>query len=146
MIILHGVSRNSHAFNCLCGDQFNKCVCGLDAIVTRDKILRTHENGVSRMSALRKRDGRTQGVTTVMSAYMCTIRETVLYERLHLQEFGLTISIKKTKVMGQGIVSPPSINVDNVTLDAVDSFTYLGSINRDLYTHSKICSDMSKMN
>ena len=47
----HGVSRNSHAFNCLCGDQFNKCVCGLDAIVTRDKILRTHENGVSRMSA-----------------------------------------------------------------------------------------------
>ena len=43
------------------------------------------------------------------------------------QEFGLTISIKKTKVMGQGIVSPPSINIDNVTLDAVDSFTYLGS-------------------
>ena len=43
------------------------------------------------------------------------------------KEFGLTISIKKTKVMGQGIVSPPSINIDNVTLDAVDSFTYLGS-------------------
>ena len=30
----HGVSRNSHVFNCLCGDQFNKCVCGLNAIVT----------------------------------------------------------------------------------------------------------------
>ena len=43
------------------------------------------------------------------------------------KEFGLTISIKKTKVMGQGIVSPVSINIDNVTLDAVDSFTYLGS-------------------
>ena len=43
------------------------------------------------------------------------------------KEFGLTISIKKTKVMGQGIVSPPSINIDNVTLDAVDRFTYLGS-------------------
>ena len=42
-------------------------------------------------------------------------------------EFGLTISIKKTKVMGQGIVSPPSINIDNVTLDAVDRLTYLGS-------------------
>ena len=28
--------------------------------------------------------------------------------------------------MGQGIVAPPSINIDNVTLDAVDSFTYLG--------------------
>ena len=43
------------------------------------------------------------------------------------KEFGLTISIKKTKVMGQGIVSPPSINIDNVTLDAVDRLTYLGS-------------------
>ena len=43
------------------------------------------------------------------------------------KEFGLTICIKKTKVMGQGIVSPPSITIDNVTLDAVDSFTYLGS-------------------
>ena len=29
--------------------------------------------------------------------------------------------------MGQGIVSPPSINIDNGTLDAVDNFTYLGS-------------------
>ena len=43
------------------------------------------------------------------------------------KEFGLTICIKKTKVMGQYIVSPPSINIDNVTLDAVDRFTYLGS-------------------
>ena len=43
------------------------------------------------------------------------------------KEFGLTITIKKTKVMGQCIVSPPSININNVTLDAVDSFTYLGS-------------------
>ena len=64
------------------------------------------------------------------------------------KEFGLTISIKKTNVMGQGIVSPPSINIDNVTLDAVDSFTYLGStIDSNLstviyhyqYTHSKSC-------
>ena len=29
--------------------------------------------------------------------------------------------------MGQGIVLPSSINIDNVTLDAVDRFTYLGS-------------------
>ena len=42
-------------------------------------------------------------------------------------EFGLTIRIKKTKVMGQGIVSPPSINIDSVTLDDVDIFTYLCS-------------------
>ena len=38
--------------------------------------------------------------------------------------FALTISIMKSKVMGQGIVSPPSINIDSVTLDAVDIFTY----------------------
>ena len=43
------------------------------------------------------------------------------------KEFGLTISINKTKVKGQCIVSPPSINTDNVTLDAVDRFTYIGS-------------------
>ena len=41
------------------------------------------------------------------------------------KEFGLTISIEKTNVMGQGIVSHPSINIDNVTLDAVDRFTYI---------------------
>ena len=44
------------------------------------------------------------------------------------KEVGLTISIKKTKVMGQGIVSSLSINIGDVTLDAVDRFTYLGSI------------------
>ena len=39
------------------------------------------------------------------------------------KEFGLTIRIKKTKVMRQYIVSPPSINIDSVTLDDVDIFT-----------------------
>ena len=28
--------------------------------------------------------------------------------------------------MDHDVVSPPSINIDNATLDAVDSFTYLG--------------------
>ena len=70
------------------------------------------------------------------------------------KEFGLTISIKKTNVMGQGIVSHPSINIDNVTLDAVDSFTYLGSTiesNRSLYAElktriAKAAAVMSKLN
>ena len=70
------------------------------------------------------------------------------------KEFGLTISIKKTKVMGQGIVSPPSINIDNVTLDAVDSFTYLGStiesnlsLDAEINTRiAKAAAVMSKLN
>ena len=55
----------------------------------------------------------------------------------------MIISIKKTKFMGQGIVSPPSINIDNVTLDAVDSFTYLCStidsnLSLDAEIHTRI--------
>ena len=29
--------------------------------------------------------------------------------------------------MGQDVIAPPSINIDNVTLDVVDQFIYLGS-------------------
>ena len=43
------------------------------------------------------------------------------------REFELTISIKKTNCMGQDVIAPPSINIDNVTLDVVDQFIYLGS-------------------
>ena len=61
------------------------------------------------------------------------------------KEFGLTITIKKTKVMGQDIVSPPSINIDKVTLDAVDSFTYLGStIYRNLPLDAEINTRIAK--
>ena len=70
------------------------------------------------------------------------------------KEFGLTISIKKTNVMGQGIVSPPSINIHNVTLDAVDSLTYLGStidsnisLDAEINTRiAKAAAVMSKLN
>ena len=43
------------------------------------------------------------------------------------KDFGLTISIKKTQVMTQGVVLPPSITVDEQQLERVDEFTYLGS-------------------
>ena len=36
------------------------------------------------------------------------------------KEIGL---IKKTNVMAQDVIAPPSINIDNVTLDVVDVFT-----------------------
>ena len=44
------------------------------------------------------------------------------------KEFGLTISIRKTEVMGQDVPSPPSITIDNQVLEVADHFTYLGSI------------------
>ena len=44
------------------------------------------------------------------------------------KEFGLTISITKTEVMGQDVTSPPSITIDNQALEVADHFTYLGSI------------------
>ena len=44
------------------------------------------------------------------------------------KEFGLTISIKKTQVMGLNIPAPPELYIDNQLLEAVDVFPYLGSI------------------
>ena len=43
-------------------------------------------------------------------------------------EFGLTISLRKTNILGQGAESPPPVNtIDNTELEVVDAFTYLGS-------------------
>ena len=42
------------------------------------------------------------------------------------QHFGLTISIKKTKILPQN-TSPPTISLQNERLENVDEFTYLGS-------------------
>ena len=42
--------------------------------------------------------------------------------------FGLMISLRKTNILAQGADSPlPVITVDNVELEVVDTFTYLGS-------------------
>ena len=43
------------------------------------------------------------------------------------REFGLTISQKKTQVMGQGTDSPPCIKIAEYKLEAVDDFIYLDS-------------------
>lgn len=43
------------------------------------------------------------------------------------KEFGLTISIKKTKIMGQDVSNIPSISIDEHTLEVIEEFTYLGS-------------------
>ena len=42
-------------------------------------------------------------------------------------EFGLTINLKKTNIMGQDVSSTPQISIGDHTLEVVDNFTYLGS-------------------
>jgi hypothetical protein len=42
-------------------------------------------------------------------------------------EFGLTISLKKTQIMGINLNRPPVISIGDHTLEVVDEFTYLGS-------------------
>ena len=48
------------------------------------------------------------------------------------QDFGLTTSLKKTQVMGQGIHSPPSITISTQELEVVHDFVYLGSTISDI--------------
>ena len=43
------------------------------------------------------------------------------------EDFGLTISPKKTDVLGQNVDTPPVITIDSYELDVVHQFTYLGS-------------------
>ena len=43
------------------------------------------------------------------------------------KEFGLTISIKKTQVMGLNTSSAPTLHIEGQPLEAVDDFVYLGS-------------------
>ena len=42
-------------------------------------------------------------------------------------DFGLTISLKKTKVLSQGTDIPPSIKIDGKDIENVKNFVYLGS-------------------
>ena len=42
------------------------------------------------------------------------------------KDFGLTISLKKTNVLGQDTEAPPVITIDDYELEAVCQFTYLG--------------------
>ena len=43
------------------------------------------------------------------------------------ENFGLTISLKKTQVTGQNVDSPLNIKICNQQIDVVNEFTFLGS-------------------
>ena len=67
--------------------------------------------------------------------------------------FGLTISIKKTEVMGQEVESTPRITINNEELVVATSFTYLGStisddlsLNKELDRRiGKACATFSRL-
>ena len=42
------------------------------------------------------------------------------------EDFGLTISLKKTQVIGQDVDVPPSISIHEYELEADHEFAYLG--------------------
>ena len=46
-------------------------------------------------------------------------------------DFGLTISLKKTCTMGHDTDAPPVITIDDYELDVVCQFTYLGTATAD---------------
>ena len=50
------------------------------------------------------------------------------------QDFGLTISLKKTQVMGQDTDSPPAISINDNELDVIHDFVYLGSAISDTFS------------
>ena len=55
------------------------------------------------------------------------------------EDFGLTISLKKTNILGQDTTDPPSITINDYQLDVVHNFTYLGStITDDLSMDTEI--------
>ena len=43
------------------------------------------------------------------------------------KDFGLSISLKKTNVLGQDTIKQPAITIDDYELDVNKQFTYLGS-------------------
>ena len=43
------------------------------------------------------------------------------------KDFGLTISLKKTNVLGQDTMELSAITIDDYELDVAEQFTYLGS-------------------
>ena len=62
------------------------------------------------------------------------------------KEFGLMISIKKTKVMGQDVDNPPNVMINGTPLDVMNFFTYLGTtITSNLSLNEEITTRLVKL-
>ena len=61
------------------------------------------------------------------------------------KDFGPIISLKKTNVMGQDMLSPPAITINNFELDSIHQFTCLGStLTDDFYLDTEIDKRVEK--
>ena len=61
------------------------------------------------------------------------------------KDFGLTISLKMTNVLGQDTMELPAITIDNYELDVVEQFTYLGStVTDNLFLDTEIDERIGK--
>ena len=61
------------------------------------------------------------------------------------RDFGLTISLKKTNILGQGTAVPPAITIDDFELHVVYHFTYHGStITNNLSLNAEIDNTIGK--
>ena len=64
---------------------------------------------------------------------------------LACKDFGLTISLKKTNVLGQDTMELPAITIDDYELDVVEQFTYLGfTITDNLFLDTEIDKRIGK--
>ena len=104
---------------------------------TEGVYLRTRSDGklfnISRLRAKTKvRDVLIRDLLFADDAAVATHNEDELQTLMNrfssaCDDFGLTISIKKTNIMAQEPELPPSIKIDSQELDVVHEFTYLGS-------------------
>lgn len=53
-------------------------------------------------------------------------------------DFSLTISLNKTKTMGQGIIFPPAININNYTMEAMSTYTITKNLSLESELSSRI--------
>ena len=64
---------------------------------------------------------------------------------LACREFGLTVSLRKTNVIGQDVSNIPNISIGDYTLEVVKNFTYLGStISSNLSLDSELNTRIGK--
>ena len=66
------------------------------------------------------------------------IADCVYHVIVACEAFGLTISVRKTDAIGPNVIPPPLVNIDSVTADVFDQFTYRGPTSIVWYNYTVI--------